>query len=143
MLRTLEMDPNLAQANLFLIDTYEQKGMYEEAAGAMEKLIAVTGGSANMAAGLRLRYKAAGETGYYDEKLKLLMRRWERRGQGAYQIAEVHALRGAHDEAMEWLEKAYKTHDLSLVSLKVSPKFDLLRPDSRFQELLRKVGFPE
>jgi len=96
-----------------------------------------------MAAGLRLRYKAAGETGYYDEKLKLLMRRWERRGDGAYQLAEAHALRGEHDEAIEWLEEAYKTHDLSLASLKVSPKFDSLRPDSRFQALLRKVGLPE
>jgi serine/threonine protein kinase len=138
--KTLEMNPDLFQAHLFLADAYEQKGMYEEAATAFEKVITLSGGSVEMAAGLRNGYKASGERGYFQEKLKLLEGRWRREKEGAYQIAEVHASLGEQDRALEWLEKAYEMHDMSLVNLRVTSKFDVLRSNPRFQDLLRRVG---
>jgi len=32
---------------------------------------------------------------------------------------------------------------LSLVNLKVTPEFDSMRPNLLFQDLVRRVGFPE
>lgn len=77
------------------------------------------------------------------EKLKLLMQRWQRSGDGAYQIAEEHASLGEQDQAFGWLEKAYERRDLSLVNLKVTSEFDPLRSDPRFADLMRRVGLPQ
>ena len=47
---------------------------------------------------------------------------------------------GDKDRALAWLEKAYKQHSNELVSLKVSPVYDVLRGDPRFLILLHRVG---
>jgi len=137
------MNADFLQAHLFLAESYEVKGMYEEAAKELEKVITLSGGRAEAAAPLRSGYRASGERGYFQEKLKLLMQRWQRSGEGAYQIAEVHASLGEEDQAFGWLEKSYERHDLSLVNLKVTPRLDPLRTDPRFKDLLRRVGLPQ
>ncbi|MDQ3749293.1 MAG: hypothetical protein M3367_09840 [Acidobacteriota bacterium] len=44
---------------------------------------------------------------------------------------------------LEWLEKGYEQHDSKMTFLKVEPKWNNLRDDSRFLDLLRSVGFPQ
>ena len=43
------------------------------------------------------------------------------------------------DLALEWLEKAYEDRDVWLVWLKVEPRFDSLRSNTRFHNLLSKL----
>jgi TolB-like protein/DNA-binding winged helix-turn-helix (wHTH) protein/cytochrome c-type biogenesis protein CcmH/NrfG len=57
-------------------------------------------------------------------------------------VAEFYANLGEKDEAMRWLEEAYRQHDEWLVTIKVWPRFDSLRSDPRFQDLLRRMNFP-
>ena len=47
-----------------------------------------------------------------------------------------------HDQALTWLRKAHDAHSVSLTALKVNPAYDPLRPDPRFQEVLRQMNFP-
>ncbi len=47
------------------------------------------------------------------------------------------------DQAFEWLEKARKTRTTLMSQLKVDPVFDPLRDDPRYQDLLRRMNFPE
>lgn len=56
-------------------------------------------------------------------------------------VAEVYIALGDKDEAMHWLEQGYKERDLWLALLKVWPRFDPLRSDPRFQDLLRRMKF--
>jgi hypothetical protein len=51
-------------------------------------------------------------------------------------------LRG-HDAAIDRLQEALERRDGYLVVAKVAPWFDPLRADPRFQELLRRMNFPE
>lgn len=44
------------------------------------------------------------------------------------------------DQALVWLEKGYEQHSPELASLRVSPRFDFVRGDPRFENLLRRVG---
>ena len=46
------------------------------------------------------------------------------------------------DEAFAWLEKSYQDREFWLCWLKMDPKLDSLRSDSRFIDLMRRVGFP-
>ncbi len=44
---------------------------------------------------------------------------------------------------MTWLERAYEERDPHLLIVKVDPRMDPLRSDPRFDDLLRRIGFPE
>ena len=56
-------------------------------------------------------------------------------------VAEVYLTLGERDEALRWLEQGYKERDLWLALLKVWPRFDPLRSDPRFQDLVRRMKF--
>jgi hypothetical protein len=45
------------------------------------------------------------------------------------------------DEAFEWLNKAIDAGDTNLFGLKVSPEWDNIRDDPRFQDVVRRANF--
>jgi hypothetical protein len=57
-----------------------------------------------------------------------------------YQLALVYAGLGEKERAFESLEKAKVERSTLLTYLKMDPRFDSLRPDPRFQDLLRRMG---
>jgi serine/threonine-protein kinase len=60
----------------------------------------------------------------------------------AYQVAEVYAWRGETNKAFEWLQISLDNHDTGLLSLLIDPLMRNLRHDSRYSEMLSKVGLP-
>jgi len=64
-------------------------------------------------------------------------------GGPSFYLAMIYAQTGEIDTAFEWLDKAYKDHELEMYWLKVEPPFEPLHKDPRWQEMLDKVGFPE
>ena len=56
------------------------------------------------------------------------------------ELAALYTTLGEDDRAFASLEKAYAAHDVQLQYLRVDPMLDGLRPDPRFQDLLRRVG---
>jgi hypothetical protein len=58
-----------------------------------------------------------------------------------YEIATAHAALGHRDEAIQWLRQGVTDRSGCMPDLKVDPRFDALREDPRFKELLRQVGF--
>jgi TolB-like protein len=60
----------------------------------------------------------------------------------AYQIAEVYAVRGEKDKAFEWLQISFDDRDAGTLSLLVDPLLRGLRDDSRYKNLLAKLGLP-
>ncbi len=59
-----------------------------------------------------------------------------------YTIAGSYADMGDKERAFEWLNIAYQEHDILLYSVRVDFSFDGLRSDSRYAELVRKIGLP-
>jgi hypothetical protein len=57
--------------------------------------------------------------------------------------AEVHAGLEDKEKTLEHLEKAYQDKSVWLVWLRTEDIFDFLRPEPKFQDLLRRVGLPE
>lgn len=67
----------------------------------------------------------------------------------AYQVAEVHAALGDPEQAIEWLERAWRQRDGGLVAMlpwvapvKWNPVFRTLRGNPRFLALLERMGIP-
>ena len=56
-------------------------------------------------------------------------------------IAAVYGYGGYKDQAIAWLERAYRAKDL--VDTLRDPMWDSLRSDPRFQDLVRKLALSE
>ena len=55
-------------------------------------------------------------------------------------IALVYISLDEREQALTWLEKAYAQHSSMMTWLKVDPRFDRIRKEPRFQDLMRRVG---
>ena len=73
-----------------------------------------------------------------DELLALSRKEWV----SAYAIATVYSGLGEADAAFEWLEKAFSARESWITYLIVDARIDPLREDSRYADLLRRVGLP-
>jgi DNA-binding winged helix-turn-helix (wHTH) protein/tetratricopeptide (TPR) repeat protein len=58
-----------------------------------------------------------------------------------YAMAMVHAGLGQFELALQWLERCYDARDVHLIFLTMDPKWDALRSEPRFSNLLRRCGF--
>jgi TolB-like protein/DNA-binding winged helix-turn-helix (wHTH) protein/Tfp pilus assembly protein PilF len=138
--KTIEMDPNFALARNQLGQAYLQKHMYDEAVAEMQQAVQLSGDSPTCIANLARAYVASGKR---SEALKLLGELQKRSTPGysnASEIAVIYASLGDTDHAMNWLEKGYEERFNPGVLLR--PGFDPLRSDSRFQNLVRRIGLP-
>ena len=59
-----------------------------------------------------------------------------------HHIAIAYVGLNEKDQALEWLEKAYESHEEILVFLEVDATWDKIRSDTRFQDLMRRLGLP-
>jgi TolB-like protein/DNA-binding winged helix-turn-helix (wHTH) protein/Tfp pilus assembly protein PilF len=142
--KAIELDPNDVSSHYYLGAVYSHKGMHEEAIAEAQMAQELSAGK-DRTSELVLAYAyAAG--GRKSEGLKILadLKNPARRSYlPPEMVAEVYAGLGDRQEALNWLEKAYAEHAANLDLLKVNPAFDPLRADPRFQQLLRRMNFPQ
>ncbi|HET9533699.1 MAG TPA: winged helix-turn-helix domain-containing protein [Blastocatellia bacterium] len=141
---TLELDPNYFLARYYASSAYIDRGMYSEAVNEARKAMKASGARGTHSAAF-LGYALA-KSGRKAEALSVLeglMKSSADRYVSAYNIALVHNGLGKGDEALAWLERACAQRLPHMVFLKVEPKWNNLRPDPRFQDLLRRVGLPQ
>ncbi len=55
----------------------------------------------------------------------------------------IYSATGRADMALQWLEKAYRDHEVEMYWLKVEPLFKPLRDDERFQNIVNRIGYPK
>jgi hypothetical protein len=60
----------------------------------------------------------------------------------AIQYVEIYAQWNDVPTALSWLGTAYRVHDVGRVSLKRDVLLDPVRMEARFQEIERKLNFP-
>jgi TolB-like protein len=128
--------------NLQMAQAYEQLG---ENALALEALGRGGGVGGENSKVLSLRGYILAKTGRGDEArevLKTLLAMARERYMPAYAIALVYAGLGDTDASFAWLERGIEEHDVHLAMLATEPKWDLLRGDRRFDEVLHKCGLP-
>jgi TolB-like protein/DNA-binding winged helix-turn-helix (wHTH) protein/Tfp pilus assembly protein PilF len=136
----LEMDPDFAPARLVLGQAYEQLGMRQEAIAELERAVSL-GGSNSVYEGSLAH--ALGIAGRHVEALQAVRRLNEMaktRFVSSYDLALAHL--GVGDEAKTFalLKAAVQERSPRVVFIGVDPRFDELRMDPRFQQLLRSIG---
>ena len=141
---TLEVDPNYYLAHLIASSAYIEKGMYSEAISEARRAREIAGDRGTRAeANLGYALAKSGKEAEARSVLEGLLKSSAERYVSPYHIALVYNGLGERNEALAWLERAYAQRKLGMVFLKVEPKWNDLRDDPRFQDLLRRVGFPQ
>ena len=142
--KTLELDANFPPPHTYLPAAYEQKGMFEEAIAGFQRAITVTKGADKILAMASLGhvYAVSGRKTEARKMLAELQRLSEHSYVPAHDVALVYAGLGEKGKAFAWLDKAYEEHSFNLSHLKVEPRFDSLRSDPHFADLLRRIGLP-
>ena len=135
----LEINPNFQQAYRALSWPYETQGMYQEAAAAYQRFLILGGATEEEVAGLS-DAATLGSEAYWRWKLDYSTEKAKQEYVPPTEFIVIHVALGEKDQAFELLEKAYDEHEGTLWILKVSPKFDPLRSDPRFTDLLRRMN---
>jgi tetratricopeptide (TPR) repeat protein len=141
---TLEMDPHFAPAHQTLGWVYLQSGKHEEAIREFQQALQLSGADTlDFELDLGFAYATAGrrqEARRILDKFKMLRRRGLA---SASAIAILYGSLGQTDDAFVWLDKAYLERDPALAYLKVpNRRFEPLRQDPRFQQLVTRIGLP-
>ncbi|PWT95592.1 MAG: hypothetical protein C5B55_01110 [Blastocatellia bacterium] len=137
---TIEMDPDFSNAHYKLALVYEIKGMYKEAVDEYLKNHMLAGVKQEKLEALKSAYVKSGWKGYCQAELDML----RSDSKTGYVLPKYFALSYLQlhetEEAFKWFEEAFKERAELLVYLKVDPRFDPIRSDPRFQDLLRRVN---
>jgi tetratricopeptide (TPR) repeat protein len=114
--------------------------MYDKAVAELQKAVQLSGGSPTSIANLARAYVLSGNRSEAEKLLSDLKKRSNPGYSNASEIAMIYASLGDTDQAMSWLEKGYEERFNPGVLLR--PGFDPLRSDSRFQNLVHRIGLP-
>jgi TolB-like protein/DNA-binding winged helix-turn-helix (wHTH) protein/Flp pilus assembly protein TadD len=138
--RTIEIHPDFALAHNQLAEVYLHKQLRDEAITEFLKAVQLSAGSPVCTANLARAYASSGRSADAEQLLTGLKTRSNPAYSNAAEIAMVYAALGEKAQAMNWLERGYDERFNPGVLLR--PGFESLRADSRFQDLVRRVGLP-
>jgi DNA-binding winged helix-turn-helix (wHTH) protein/TolB-like protein/Tfp pilus assembly protein PilF len=138
--KTIDLNPNFWLSHLFISGVYTEKGMPAEAVATIKKSVELSGNSqseAYRAYALAKWGKQTEARAVLDELLKLS----EQRYVPPYNFALVYNGLGESDKALDYLEKAFAEKNVLMVFLKVDPKWNNLRNEPRFIDLIKRMKF--
>ncbi|MGA9308277.1 MAG: tetratricopeptide repeat protein [Candidatus Sulfotelmatobacter sp.] len=141
---TLELDQHFAPAHQTLGWVYLHSGKQDDAIREFQSALELAG-TADTDIQLDLGFAYA-VSGRLDEAKRILANLRQLQQQGmvpAASLATLYGALGESNEAFVWLEKAYEEKDPQLTYLKAGRRFEPLRGDPRFGQLVRRVGLPD
>jgi DNA-binding winged helix-turn-helix (wHTH) protein/TolB-like protein/Tfp pilus assembly protein PilF len=141
--KVIEMDANFARAHLELGRALEQKGLYEDALKEVGRAIELSDETPRLLASLGYIYAVSGNQGKALQTIEKLNQRARQAYVSPYHRAMIYAGLGKKAEALQLLEQAYQERFGLLVYLRIEPRFDGLRREPQFQDLLRRIGLPQ
>jgi len=136
--KALEMDPNFVVAHMYLGLVYAQQQEFSSALAELQKARLLQD-SPDILCELGYVYALSGKRREAEKILSDLKVISKQRYIIPTYYAIIYAGLGDKDKAFEWLEKGYREGGL-LTGLKTDPQWDSLRTDSRFADLLKRVG---
>lgn len=139
--KALDLDPPFIWFHVGA--AYIEKGMLEKGVAEFERE-AANRRTPTVIARLGYAYARVGRRAEAIKLLRELLELSKREYVPSYEVALTYAGLGEKTESLAWLERSYEHREgiMWLHFLKVSPCFDGLRSDPRFQNLLRRMNFP-
>ena len=136
----LEMDPNFTGGHAIIANVYEQLGRYDEAIERFVLSGSLTGSNVEAFWDSPQTFEITGWTEYWQDVLEWVESYPEPERISPMIRAVLYTRLDQKDKALEQLEFAYEKRKGELVYIKVNPRFDNLRSDPRFTEIIKKMG---
>jgi TolB-like protein/Tfp pilus assembly protein PilF len=134
----LNLDPNFAPAHWHLGWALEQLGEFDAAIASAERAVAISKNPIYLASLGHAQAMAGNE-----QEARRILAELDQIGTtqhvSAYHVAVIYAALGDTDNAFLWLERAYAERAPWIGYLRVDPRLDPLRADSRFASVLRQA----
>ena len=141
--KTLELNHGYVDAMDGLAEDYLCMSMYSEAIASVEKAMSLAGRTPRLVTTLARAYALSGRK----DKAETLLKELQERAANEYIVptffAELYASLGNKEEAFLWLEKGYQERNWIMLFLRTARRWDPLRSDPRFDELVQRMNFPE
>lgn len=138
--RTAEMEPDRFFAYQSLSLAYRYNGDGDRGFESLMKAWILAGNEPEKINSWRSTYAKSGWQGVFERQLEEEKTK-EKNGKPNYnRLTNLLSDLGRRDEALAYLEKEIAQRNLMSL-LKVHPRFDSLRGDPRFDEILKRVGF--
>lgn len=141
--KTLEMERNFSRAYEYLGRIFNASGNHEQAIANYLTGIRLSDKNPSLVSGLACAYALGDRRADAVELLEELEEMSNRRYVPPYLIAAIYARLAEGKQAFDFLERGYQQHDTWLAWLNVDPALDSLRSDPRFQDLVRRMDFPQ
>jgi TolB-like protein/DNA-binding winged helix-turn-helix (wHTH) protein len=143
----IQLDTTQSAPHLWLGLTYLSLGIQDKAIAELEKgaelsrsrQIRVTAALSRLGYG----YGVIGRHKQAEAIIRELMEISKSQYVSPLHIAIVYLGLGNKDQALIWLKKGFEDRSYEMAVLKVDPRFDSLRSEPRFQDLLRGMHFPD
>jgi DNA-binding winged helix-turn-helix (wHTH) protein/TolB-like protein/Flp pilus assembly protein TadD len=136
---TAEMDSSFWLTPLFLSRIHIRHGDWDAAIAAATKARDLSHGNSEAVATIGFAQAGAGKTADARAIVHELEERAKVRYVAPYTLAQLYTALGETEKALDLLEISLKNRDSLMTFLKVDPKWDSLRSEPRFGELLRKM----
>jgi tetratricopeptide (TPR) repeat protein len=137
---TVDLDSSFAAAHLLLGKSYVQAGLHKEGLAELQRAASLSGNSPLYLAQVAVAYGVAGKKTEALRTVAQLQEMSRQRYVSPYGIAQAYAALNDREHTFKWLQAAYEDHAVWMSYLAVDPLFDRFHSDSRFQELLQRVG---
>jgi len=134
--RTIELDANFALAHSSISMAYRFKGDYASSIEEFARYLELIGENQS-AALIRQSFADSGWQGF----LRAMIGEHRPLNLTPYNVAIFYAALGEKDKAFGELNRAYQNRETVLGLLKVDPRLDSLRDDSRFAALIKRMNF--
>ncbi len=142
-LKAIELGPNSFDTHLVLGSAYREEGSYREAIVELQEAAKLSHDNRRALATLAYTYAVSGKKAEARTILRQLRTEAKQHYVSPFHLAFVYGALGENDRAFEMLRQAYEEHSEFLIFVNVTPTFDPLRSDPRFQDLVRRIGLPE
>src|SRR6185369_8946694 len=141
--KTIELEPNYMPVHFLQGCNYIEQGRLQEAIEEFQFIYKLDE-DAYLALGfMGYAHALAGQRAEAETLLNILEEISERKYVSPYSMLVIHFALGPEERVFEILDRLYEERNDWLVWLKVSPELKVLRQHRRFQNLLRRIGFPE
>jgi TolB-like protein/lipoprotein NlpI len=141
--KVLDIEPDNHFALWGHTAAYYYKGMYEESVAAVKKLYE-SWDFEDVVEALETGYERSGFAKAMQSVADELAAQWETRYYHPTHIVEFYAYADEKGKAIQWLERSFEERDPHLLEiLKRGIVHDRLHSDPRFQDIVRRMNFPD